>query len=305
MPDPCSSIRKTPRLRPVSSASHITPVPGRRSHAGWDASISLTFEKPGNATILSDRAHSGPLRVQKALYPEGPGVCHVILLHPPGGIVAGDHLHIDLALRPHSHALVTTPGASKWYRSLGPRSLQESRIHVCAGAVVEWLPQEAIVFDQANVEINHSVSLEPAAVYVGWDTFCLGRRASGERFEQGMLGLRTRIERAGHPLWLERALLQGGSRLLHSPAGFDKYSVQATFVAVSDKLDTGLLAQCRSIQADEEAHLHGLTLLPDLLLGRYLGHSAQAARLWMTRLWQVLRPPLTGCQAAIPRIWNT
>ena len=219
--------------------------------------------------------------------------------------MAGDHLEITVELGQRAHALITAPRASQWYRSLGPFSRQQLTIHVHEGGTLEWFPQESIVFDQAKANIHNTITLAPNAVYFGWDLFCFGRRASGERFEHGTLDLVTRIVRAGTPLWIERALLQGGSPLLTSPAGLDAYSVHATFVAVRDKIDADLLAQCRSIQPSHEQNLHGLTLLPGILIARYLGHSAQAARHWMTDLWQALRPPLTGCLATIPRIWST
>ncbi len=281
------------------------PILDQRQDAGWNARIALGFKKRENTTILSRREHQGPLRVQKPLYPEGNGICHTILLHPPGGIVAGDQLHIAIELEALSHALITTPGASKWYRSPGPRAVQQLTMHVREGGVLEWLPQESIVFDQAKVDIHNQITLAAHAVYFGWETFCLGRRASGERFTHGTLDLLTRIERESKPLWIERALLQGGSRLLTSPAGLDDYSVHATFVAVSDKIDAELLARCRQIHPNEENSLHGLSLLPGVLIARYLGHSAQTARHWMTRIWQTLRPPLTGYAATIPRIWST
>ncbi len=277
----------------------------QNQNTGWNASISLGFEKSQAGTLLSKRMHAGPLRVQKPLYPEGKSICHTILLHPPGGIVAGDQLDITVTLGQLSHALITTPGASKWYRSPGPFSTQQLTIHVHEGAILEWLPQESILFDNARGDIKNKISLAEDAVYFGWDTFCLGRRASGERFEQGQLDLLTRIERHGKALWLERALLRGGSRLLTSPAGLDEYSVHATFVAASDKIDASLLALCRNIHPNEEKNLHGLTLLPGVLVARYLGHSAQAARAWMIDVWKALRPPLTGCLATTPRIWNT
>ncbi len=289
----------------LTLASPQPPILDQRQDAGWDARIALGFTKSEKNTVLSRREHQGPLRVQKPLYPEANGICHTILLHPPGGIVAGDHLHIAIELETLSHALITTPGASKWYRSPGPLAVQQLTIHVREGGVLEWLPQESIVFDQAKVDIHNQITLAAHAVYFGWDLFCLGRRASGEGFTRGTLNFLTRIERDGKPLWMERALLQGGSRLLTSPAGLDEYSVHATFVAVSDKMDAELLARCRLIQPSEENTLHGLTLLPSVLIARYLGHSAQAARHWMTRIWQTLRPPLTGYAATIPRIWST
>ena len=272
---------------------------------GWLARLGLEFERRDDATILVRRTHIGPLRVQKPLYPEGREICHVLLLHPPSGIAGGDELEIAAAVAEGAHALLTTPGAGKWYRSAGSRASQRVDFEVGAGGVLEWLPQESIVFDGALANMRMHVSLADKACFIGWEILCLGRRASGERFSSGEMCVSTRIERNGKPVWLERGMLEGGSRLLQSPAGFAGYSVSATLWATGNGLSPGLLADCRKLIPAEEGALYGLTLLPDVLVARYLGHSSEAAKDWMIALWRILRPALAGREALIPRIWNT
>ncbi|MFZ5506601.1 MAG: urease accessory protein UreD, partial [Pseudomonadota bacterium] len=121
-----------------------TPTPDAGSDAGWQARIALGYRALDGRTVLARREHSGPLRVQKPLYPEGDAVCHTLLLHPPGGIAGGDALQVELDAGPGTHALITTPGATKWYRSAGPQARSDLHLRVGAGAVVEWLPQDAI-----------------------------------------------------------------------------------------------------------------------------------------------------------------
>ncbi|MHB9117612.1 MAG: urease accessory protein UreD [Burkholderiales bacterium] len=272
--------------------------------AGWQARLRLGFERRGGDTILGRREHFGPLRVQKPLYPEGGGVCHVVLLHPPSGIAGGDELDIAAKLGEGAHALLTTPGAGKWYRSVGPTAAQRLRFEVGRGGALEWLPQESIVFDGAQASMTARIDLAAEARFIGWEVLCLGRRASGERFESGSIRLDTRVEREGRPLWLERGRLEGGSPLLHSPAGLAAYSVSASLIAAGP-VDAALLAACRDIAPVEAGAQHGITVLPEVMLARYLGHSSEAARAWFAALWQVLRPAVIGCEARTPRIWNT
>ncbi len=276
-----------------------------REQTAWRARLALGFEQRGAASVLTRREHFGPLRVQKALYPEGEAVCHAIVLHPPSGIAGGDQLEISVDVGPDAQALLTTPGAGKWYRSAGAWAGQRLDFSVSTGAALEWLPQESIVFDGARADMQCRVKLAAEARFIGCEVLCLGRRAAGECFERGEIRLHTRIEREGRPVWLERGGLVGNSDLLTSSAGLAGFSVSATLLASGPNLDTALLAACRQIACPETDARIGITLLPDLLVARYLGHSSEAARHWFAALWRVLRPAVIGRPAQTPRIWNT
>ncbi len=274
--------------------------------SGWQAHLKLGFERnPNGGTTLRQREHQGPLRVQKPLYPEGPAVCHTIILHPPSGIAGGDQLHIQASVGDDAHALLTTPGAGKWYRSAGEQAAQKIDFAVGPGASLEWLPQETIVFDGALARMENRIRLSSTARYIGWEVLCLGRQASGERFSNGSLKLGTRIERDGSPIWLEHATFAGGSPLMDSPAGLDKRTVCATMLATGTLFTPDLLAACRKHTPAEEFGRCGISVLPDLLVARYLGDSSESAHIWLNALWKMLRPPLLGIEAHRPRIWNT
>jgi len=271
----------------------------------WQASLALGFARRDDSTILARREHRGPLRVQKALYPEGPAVCHAIVLHPPAGIAGGDQLDIRIEAAATSHALLTTPGAGKWYRSGGAQSTQQVQLRVGAGATVEWLPQESIVCSGAQASMRTTIELDQGACFTGVETICFGRRASGETFTRGSLRLATDIRSEGRLLWRERGRIDGGSALLDSPIGLAGFSVCSTVLAAGAELAPETLAACRAAGAREAGARWGVSLLPQLLVGRYLGHSAEAAREWLLQLWSALRPALSGREAIAPRIWNT
>ena len=270
----------------------------------WCARLELGFEaRADNGTVLVHRRHEGPLRVQKALYPEGPEVCHALMLHPPAGIAGGDALTVQVRVGEGAKALITTPGAGKWYRSNGPLATQRLDFEVGRGAVFEWLPQESIVFDRVNGRTETVVRLAGDATFIGLDLLCLGRTASGERLTRGQLRLASRIERDGRLIWSEQGLIEGGSRLLDSPVGLCGQPVTGSLLVASEALDASLLAACREIRP-----LIGdaaVTRLPGLLVARYLGPSAEAARAWFVAVWSVLRPALVGRPAEVPRIWHT
>lgn len=272
--------------------------------AAWQARLALEYSVQGGRTTLSGREHSGPLVVQKALYPEGNAVCHSIVVHPPGGIAGGDALTLEVHLREDAAALLTTPGAGKWYRSMGPKASLTQHFDIGRGAVFEWLPQPAIVFDQVRAEMKTEVLLHEEALYLGWDITCMGRTASGERFDSGELRQRTEVRQQGRRLWCEYARLAGGDPMLASQAGLAACTVSATLIAAGKDIRKDLLDQCRSI-APEAGERSGITVLPRVLLARYLGHSSEAAMHYFIALWTLLRPALAGRSAVPPRIWAT
>lgn len=271
----------------------------------WHATLDLGFERRGESTVLAHRRHEGPLRIQKALYPEGPGLCHGIVLHPPAGVVGGDQLRINAAVDDNAQALLTTPGAGKWYRSAGALAEQFVSLKVGAGATAEWLPQESIFFSGAHAAMHTAVDLDTGARFIGIESLCFGRRASGETFDRGSLRLATDIRLAGRLIWHERGRIDGGSPLLYSPVGLAGYSVCSTVLAAGVHITAETLAACRQAGSSEAGAKFGVSALPQLFVGRYLGHSAEAAREWFIELWRHLRPALNGRAMVVPRIWNT
>jgi urease accessory protein len=262
--------------------------------ASWKARLSLGFAATAGRSALARREQDGPLVVQKPLYPEGPEICHAIIVHPPGGIAGGDELTLHFDCASGAHALLTTPGAGKWYRSAGARAAQSLDFRV-AGKL-EWLPRETIVFDGALAELSAHIHLGSDARFIGWEIVCLGRRGAGERYERGRLTLSTRIERDGALLFAERGEIAAGGPLMRSPAGLAGCSVFGTFIATGD----GLAADARSA-----APALALTQLPGLLIGRYLGDSSEEALRSFIALWQHVRPLVAGRAAVAPRIWAT
>jgi len=269
----------------------------------WPARLDLEFARRGERSVLAARRHDGPLVVQKPHYPEGDAICHAIIVHPPGGIAGGDELELKAELGTDARALLTTPGATKWYRSAAPWARQQIDFTVSPGASLEWLPQETIVFDGANADARLNVDLKGDGTFIGWEIVCLGRTGSAERFQRGQWRSRTSVKLDGKPLWFERARLAGSERSLESAAVMAGEPVVATMIAASDKLNSSLAAACREIKPLRGAG--AVTLLPRLLVGRYLGASSEAAKSYFTEMWQVIRPELLGHTAVVPRIWRT
>ena len=281
-----------------------TDVLAAPAREGWRARLQLEYAVARARTALTRRTHSGPLIVQKALYPEGPEVCHTLILHPPGGIVGNDMLAVDVKLNTGAQVLITMPGATKWYRTPDAAATQHLDVEVGAGATLEWLPPETIVFDRAAVRMHTSVDVAAGGAYLGWEVLCLGRTASGETFNAGDIRQTTEISVGGELLWSERCRLDGGSRLLASAAGLGGAPVSAILLAAGQTATSALVAKCRGIKLDGPAR-SGITAMPNIFVARYLGHSSEQAKCYFIDLWRLLRPCFTGREAVTPRIWTT
>jgi urease accessory protein len=272
--------------------------------SGWDAHLALEYQTVHGRTVLSRRQHSGPLMVQKAFYPEGPDLCHTIVLHPPGGVAGGDTLSISAQLAHNARVLMTTPGAGKWYKSLGRPSSQQLRFVLGDQTLLEWLPQETIIFDQVEASLSNHVTLAAQSVYVGSEVLCLGRQASGETFTQGLLHLRTEIWRDGQRLWGEYGRLAGSDPLLQSPVGLGGASVCATLVVAGGSVPPEVLAAARAVTMPDGVRA-GITALPHVLVARCLAPHSEPALRYCESLWAQLRPWYAGRAASVPRIWRT
>jgi len=274
----------------------------------WHARLELNYRRDADRCVVRDR-HEGPLRVLASLYPEGPAVCHNVLVHPPGGIVGGDVLELQLELGASAHALVTTPGASRFYRSAADTARQTVHARVAAGARLEWLPQETICRRGALASNTLRFELEPGAEMIGWDLLALGLPASGEDFDHGRYS--HAIELPG--VWLERAVIDGQDRrLLDSPLGWAGQRVLATlWMAAGSKLASGrresMLDAARELTDADALRPSAGSTSPheELVLLRVLAPRVEPAWRLLNAVWQRWRTLAWALPASAPRVWRT
>ena len=273
----------------------------------WHASLQLDYTLEGTRTVAR-HAHNGPLRILQSLYPEGDAVCHNVLVHPPGGLVGGDTLDISATVGPGAHGLVTTPGATRFYRSTGERALQRTHLTLAEGARLEWLPLEALCYNACNAENHLTLNLAPGAECMGWDVTALGLPHAGQPFDTGRFV--QHIEAPGR--WLERGVINAADhRLLESPQGLAGHRCMASlFFVVGTPLerarrDTALDAARAVMDAHALKASAGATspngqvlvvraLAPQVEPAMQLLQQVRAA--WRAALWQLCAEP--------PRIWS-
>jgi urease accessory protein len=279
-----------------------------RDPSGWQAELRLRFKGDAhNPTRLIERRHRGPLVIQRPFYPEGQCTgdpCHVYLVHPPGGVVGGDELRIDVQVDQDSHALITTPAATKFYRCEARTSSQTQELRA-SGARLEWLPQENIFYRGADVRTATRVHLDAGSRFIGWEINCFGLPARGEHFDNGALRLDLELWRgttmASVPVFLDHLRLEGPSASRNARWGLAGQEAVGTLLATPASAQH--VEAVRALIADQT--LAAVSLVDGVLVLRALTPQAEALRDLFISAWRVLRPGIIGRGALIPRIWNT
>ncbi len=277
--------------------SAVTPL------SRWHARLELEFARRPDKTVIQHRKHHGPLIIQKPFYPEGE-TCHVYLIHPPGGVVGGDRIDLSVEVGEQAHALITTPAANKFYRSAGAQADVMQSFTVQAGAVLEWLPQENILFDDSRVNLHTHIDLAADASLLSWEVQCLGRPASQEGFHRGRLRQRFEVWQQDKPLWIDRSTIDGTGTMAEAQWGLAGYAALGTFILFpAGQAELEMIRQTM-VRGNEDFRF-SVSLLGEVLVCRCLAHQAEPMREVFIDIWRRLRPELINRPAVIPRIWNT
>lgn len=283
----------------------ISEIKPYKEKAGWKALLQLCFEQKKTAnstqTVLGQTRHYGPLRVQRAFYPEN-DLAHIYILHPPGGVVGGDILHIEFTLQKNTQVLATTPGSGKFYLSAGSWAQLQQHLKIKPGASLEWLPQENILFSGARLQARTRIECQGNGIFIGWDISCLGRPTSNETFTQGAFDSRLEFYHNDTLLFIENQRVFN-EQSLHAVAGLRGHALQASLLAFP--CNRNQLETVRKQIEIFSSELISATLIDGLLVIRVLGDNSELIKKQLIQIWQVLRPVMLKRFAVLPRIWAT
>ena len=273
----------------------------------WHAQLQLDYTREGDRTVARF-AHEGPLRILQSLYPEGDAVCHNVLMHPPGGLVGGDTLEVAVHGSAGSHGLVTTPGASRFYRSEGEVAQQDVRLRLAPGARLEWLPLEAIYYPGCRAANRLVMDLAPDSELLGWDVAAFGLPQAAQPFHAGSVVQHLELQGA----WLERGRIAADdAHLMDGPLGLAGHRCLASlFFATGNDVPRArresLLDAARAvIEAHPLARTCGATAPgPRVIVVRVLAPLVEPALQLLKQVRRAWRPLVWGIDAADPRGWN-
>lgn len=273
----------------------------------WRADLKLDYTLESQRTVVR-YLHQGPLRILQSLYPEGDQICHNVLVHPPGGLVGGDTLDIQVNVAEGAHGLVSTPGATRFYKSGGHPALQKVVAHLADNAKLEWLPLEAIAYNDCEATNRAIFNLAPSAELITWDVTALGLPSSDMAFTQGHF--QQHIEIPG--VWLERGNIRGeDTRWLNSPLGLAGGKCLASLVfasgsAIDSDRTTQALEAAREVIESHPLRLQaGITCAhPQVTVLRVMSPLVEPTMDLLKKVWAVWRHTLWDLPSTPPRIWS-
>ncbi len=278
----------------------------------WHAQLSLAYRASQGKTLL-DFSHNGPLRILQSLYPEGDAICQNVLVHPPGGVAGGDDLDITVNVKQGAHALVTTPGATRFYRSSGDAAIQRTMVKMEDGARLEWLPLENIAYNACLAENKLQLQLAPAAEVIGWDITALGLPAAEQPFERGAFTQHLELlsPSSSHSPWLERGRIAADdTRLLQSPIGLAGHTCLATLFFIAGRAISMPAKELFLSKSREIAQAHALSATcgitsphTQVIVLRVLAHHTEQAMDLCKQVRGAWRELAWGLPNVPPRIW--
>ncbi|TWA76066.1 urease accessory protein [Azospirillum brasilense] len=264
---------------------------------------TVRFEHRHGATRLATLYHHDPLRVLLP-DPRAGDLPIAVLVTTSGGLVGGDRLDVALSAGPGAAALVTTQAAEKVYRSAGPDCRIDTRVTVEAGGWLEWMPQEAIVFEGSRLRRLTRLELEGDARLIAGEMLVFGRAAFGETVTRGLVRDAWELVRDGRLAWADALHMDGDlAETLAHPAGFGGAEACATLLFAAPDAGSRRDALRAAAEGLEGVRV-GATAFDGLLVVRILGGEARSVRNAYAALWSHLRAAAAGLPTRLPRLWE-
>jgi urease accessory protein len=281
----------------ISPSDHQKAAPGRMHGV---AEVGFTFRD--GKSRLAHLHQMSPLRVMFPDPADGdPPTAALIAVS--GGLVGGDRLDLRLSVGEGAAGLFVAQAAEKVYRSSGADGCIGVHLAAGAGAWLEYLPQETILFEGARLRRDTVVEAAASARVMAGEILVFGRQARGERLVHGLVRDVWRVERDGRLVWADALHLDGEIGVqMDNPAAFAGAVACATVTVIIDD-PSPLLELARARLADYGGR-GGASVVNDILVIRWLDHDALRLRRSFGDLWSELRFAAAGLPKRLPRLWH-
>jgi urease accessory protein len=262
------------------------------ARVGRDGALRLAFERRGAATILAACRSIVPLQVLAPVALDDPAAV-VSMLNPTGGVLGGDRLAVEVEVGPGAHACLTTPSATRVYRSSGSAAVQTVSVRVGPRAVCEWIPDHTIPSPGAALEQTLAFEVAEGATLVALDAWAAGRVARGEAWSFTHLDSTLTVRDAAGLVLHDRFVLDGGRHW--AGLGFtDGRAYFASVVVVSDAGLDDFLGALPRLALEDEVGLGAARLPRRGALVRCVAPSAPALTTALEAVWILARRSLLG-----------
>jgi urease accessory protein len=219
-----------------------------------------------------------------------------ILLNTAGGVTGGDSFACEVAVEDGAKAAIATQAAERIYRRSGGSAAVATSLSVGAGARLDWLPQETIVFDRAALRRRLSAEVDASGTLLAIEAMVLGRAAMGETVRQASVSDVWRIRRNGRLIFADGVRLEGdATAIMSGPATGSGATAFATMILVAPDAPARLEA-ARAALGDGPGEA-GVSAWNGMLVARLLARTGQALRADLIRLIETLRGE------PMPRVW--
>ncbi|MBN9673210.1 urease accessory protein UreD [Labrenzia aggregata] len=262
------------------------------------ASARVRFRADDSVTRLDGLFQSGSAKIRLPKVYDTARTA--VLINTAGGLTGGDTIAYEVGVGADAHAIVTSQAAERAYRSPGGSAKMTSRLTVEAGAQLEWLPQETILFNESSLTRSLTADLFSDARLLALETVVLGRKAMGEEINSVFFRDSWRIRRDGKLIFADDVRFDGDpARYLSGPATAGQGHVVATFADCALDAEDRLQKARACLSALPRKSIRtAVSAWNGLLVARFVSNDGRDLRNALTTF-------LTGYRSAdLPRVWT-
>lgn len=227
--------------------------------------LRLEQDKGSGKTSVKEQYSRVPLYTQRALYLEEAlsNMAYMYIISPSGGILQGDRYRMDITLRNHAFAHITTQGATRIYRMERNYATQIINIDVGEGCYFEYIPDQVIPYRDSRFYQEANLRIHDNATLLYSEIITPGRVASGEHFDYDICYMKAIAkDHRGSLKFIDVAMLEPKRRDMKMFGVLSNHDVVANmYIITKNKLQEINTSTNAALKATPKVYA-GATILP-------------------------------------------